>query len=223
MKRKTDIPRSMTSFTDYMSIAYNTAEENITVYGINPDELAKIKPLFDEFMVQESLCVNPYTATKSNRDARFVARAKLEKQWRVFLNREIRLNDAISIAEKEIFGIFPHDSARTPVSSPKSTGKVNVVRTGACQFDVIVGDTATGKRKRPADAAGSNLYLAVTEVNEPEPHRESYRFAGFSSRCRHTVVFSSAHFVKRAWLYVRYTSRRGQEGPEGPVASFIVN
>jgi hypothetical protein len=222
MIRKTVIPRGTASFTEYIRIAYDTAEKNRTAYNINPGELAKLKPLLDNFIRLELLCINPATAVKVNRAARNAARRTLEKQWRVFLNKEIRLNDAISMVQKAIFCIFPHDTVRTPVSSPKGTGTVTLMRTGERHFIATVKQSVTGKPKCPADAAGSNLYAAITEVNEPAPPHDAFRFMGFSSRCRHTVVFDEKYYVRRAWLYVCYTSRHGQEGPKGPLASVII-
>jgi hypothetical protein len=223
MARKTIIPRTVSGFTDYIKLGYGTAEKYMTVYGIDPNELAKVKPLFDTFVSLESLCANPATATKGNRDARNIAWTALEKQWRVFLNKEIRLNDQISIADREIFGILPHDSIRTPSAVPKNMGTVTVMRTGEGQFDLIVEEASTGKKKRPADASGSNLYAAVTEVGDPAPYRNTFRFKGFSSKPRHTMIFTDEYIAKRVWVYVRYTNRHGQEGPEGPLTSFIVS
>jgi hypothetical protein len=223
MKDKTIIPRSVGGFADYIRRGYETAEQRMTAYGINPEELAKVKPLLDTFIGLESLCASPATATKANRDARNVAWKALERQWRVFLNREIRLNDLIGIAGREIFGILPHDSVRTAPKRPQNTGRITVVRTGQMQFDLTVTDVDTGKKKRPADAAGSNLYAAIAEVRDPAPQRSAFRFEGFSSKPRHTMIFTDENLARRVWVYVRYTNRHGQEGPEGPLASFIVN
>jgi hypothetical protein len=223
MKDKTVIPKSVGSFANYIKLGYETAEKCMTVYGIDPKELAKVKPLFDTFVKLESLCANPATATKAYRDARNGAWSALEKQWRVFLNKEIRLNDLIGIADKEVFGILPHDNIRTPPAPPKNMGTVTVMRTGEGQFNLFVEDASTGKKKRPADASGSNLYAAVTEAGNPAPQRSTFRFEGFSSKSRHTMTFTDEYTAKRAWVYVRYTNPHGQEGPEGPLSTFIVN
>jgi hypothetical protein len=222
MSVKTVIPRSITKFTEYIRIACERAEKNAGVYGIDPAELAKIKLLHDAYVVLEALCADPETATKAHRDARNIARQSLEKYWRIFLNREIRYNDAVSIADKEIFGILPHDETPTPAAAPKETGMVAAVRVGYCAFDAVVEESATGRKKRPVDAAGSNLYSAVVEPGEPAPHRNTFRFEGFSSTCHHKLHFSEAYFLKQIYLFARYTSRHGQEGTDGPLASVIV-
>ncbi|MDR2120452.1 MAG: hypothetical protein LBP64_06225 [Tannerella sp.] len=223
MKAKTVMPGTISGFAVYIQVAYTTAMVNEVPYGINPNELAKIKDLLSNFTTLQALCTNPSTATKSSRDARNIALKALKSQWRVFLNKEIRFNDAVSVADKEIFGIFPPDDIRTPVLPPKGTGTVTVVRVGEFQFDVIVEDAVTGKKKRPDDATGSNLYSAVVEVGEPVPARSSFHFEGFSSTCHHMITFSDALVAKRAYLFARYSNQHGQEGPEGPVTAIIVN
>jgi hypothetical protein len=223
MKDKTVIPNTISGFTEYIKTAYDAAVQNEKVYGINPNELAKTTPLYNDFIKQEALCANPVTASKPNRDARNIAWDTLEKQWRVFLNKEIRLNDNISVADKEIFGILPHDEKRTHVLPPKSTGILTITRVGECRFDMVVEDSVTGKKKRPDDATGSNVYSAIVEPGQPVPHKDTFHFEGFSSTSHHTVAFSDEHIAKRAYLFARYSNAHGQEGPEGPVSTIIIN
>jgi hypothetical protein len=222
MERKTIIPVTISGFTEYIRIAYDTTQKNLNVYQINSADFAKITPLYTAFITQEALCANPATATKGNRDARNAAWKELEKQWRLFLNKEIRLNDNISIADKEIFGIFPRDTTPTAAGVPKETGIVTATPKGYCEYDVVVENAATGKKKHPADATGSNLYSAVAEVGQPAPARETFRFEGFSSNCHHEVRFPEAYAAKQAYLFARYTNPHGQEGPEGAIATFII-
>ena len=223
MEGKIVIPVTISGFTEFIKIAYDTAEEHLSDYGIDPVEFAKVTPLFNEFTSLEALCANAATATKANRDARNQARQTLTVQWRNFLNKEIRLNDVMSVAEKEVFGIVPRDDTRTSPSTPKETGKVTATRTGAFHYDLVVEETVTGKKKRPADSTGSNLYVAISDVNDPAPHRSTFRYEGFSSNCHHTVIFAEDDLAKRAWAYARYSNQHGQEGPEGPLTSFVIN
>jgi hypothetical protein len=223
MEGKIVIPAALSAFTGYIKLAYDTAEQHMSTYGIDPNEFAKVTPLFNAYTSLATLCDNPATATKANRDARKKARKALNAQWRVFLNKEIRLNDAISLAEKEVFGIVPRDDERTKPEPPKEMGEVTVTRTGERQFDAVVEETVTGKKKRPDDATGSNLYSAITEVDAPAPFRNTFHYEGFSSTSHHTLVFPEENLAKRAWVYARYSNQHGQEGPEGPLTSFIIN
>jgi hypothetical protein len=160
--------------------------------------------------------------TRANRDARNAAWKALEKQWRVFLNKEVRLNDSVSIADREIYGILPHDDKPTKPAVPKERGKLTVRHEGYCEYDIIVEIESTGKRKRPDDAVGSNLYSAVVEQGEPAPPRDEFRFDGFSPKCRHKKCFSENHFARQAYFFVRYSNSRGQEGPDGPIATIRI-
>jgi hypothetical protein len=223
MSNKTLIPRTIDGFTTYIKIAYDTAEKNLSAFGIDANEFAKLKPLYDSFIAWQALCADPATATKANRDARNLARHALETQWRVFLNKEIRLNDLMSVAQKEVFGILPHDDTRTPPNPPAHTATATAERMGEEQFDIVVEEATTGKKKLPDDATGSNLYWAVTGVNEPAPLRSTFHFGGFSSNCHHQLVFAETDLARRAWVFVRYSNQHGQEGPEGPLTSFIIS
>jgi hypothetical protein len=200
-----------------MRNAYKVTQTNLDLYKINEIEFAKIMPLYTAYDALELLCANPATATRGNRDARNAAWKTLEKQWRIFLNKEVRLNDNISIADKEIYGIFPHDDIPTTAGVPKERGVLTVVREGYCEYDVLVENEATGKKKRPDDATGSNLYSAVVEPGEPTPHRDAFRYDGFSSTCHHKKRFPEEYFAKQAYLFARYTNAHGEEGPDGPV------
>jgi hypothetical protein len=217
MEGKTVIPRTVSGFAEYIRNVYDVTQKNINVYKINSTEFAKITPLYTTYDNLEKLCANPATATKGNRDARNIAWVALEKQWRLFLNKEVRLNDSISIADKEIYGIFPHDETPTTAGVPTERGELTVVREGYCEYDVIVENETTGKKKRPGNATGSNLYSTVVEPGEPVPHRDTFRFDGFSSKCHHKKRFTENQFTKQAYLFARYTNSHGEEGPDGPI------
>ncbi|MDR1381507.1 MAG: hypothetical protein LBJ47_08530 [Tannerella sp.] len=222
MSRKTIIPQTISGFVEYIRNAYDVTMKNINIYKIDAVEFAKITPLYTAFINLEALCANPATATKGNRDARNAAWKALEKQWRIFLNKTIRLNDNISVADREIYGIFPHDSTPTAAGIPAECCEITVSRKGYCEYDVIVENGTTGKKKRPDNAAGNNLYSAVVELGQPAPPRETFRFEGFSSTCHHEVRFGEKYLAKQACLFARYTNPHGKEGPEGPVMSFII-
>jgi hypothetical protein len=75
----------------------------------------------------------------------------------------IWFNTSVSIADKEVFGISPRDDIRTPVRTPTATGNVDAKRRGAFEYEAIVIDEATSKRKLPAYATGSYIYLPISE------------------------------------------------------------
>ena len=219
MRDKTVIPRKIGEFAEYIRNAYDVTQKNASAYRIDTVEFAKITPLYTTYNNLELLCANPATATKGNRDARNLAWKALEKQWRIFLNKTIRLNDYISIADKEIYGIFPHDDTPTKVTAPKERCELTILREGYCKYDIIVENETIGKKKRPDDATGSNLYSAVVEPGEPAPHRDTFHFDGFSSDCHHKKHFSEDHFGKQAYLFARYSNAHGQEGPDSVIAT----
>jgi hypothetical protein len=221
--KKSMFPRSIAEFTKYIKIAYQKALTNLSAYGIPPAKLDVVTPLYEDYIAKEALAANPETATKGNRDARNAARDALDPVWRHFLNESIRYNTLVSVADLEVFGITPRDDVRTPALTPTKTGILNVKRLGAYEYEVIVIDEETSKRKLPLHATGSYLYLAVSEAGTLPENLEDYRKLDFSSNTRHELNFSSADLGKQANLYARYSNQHGKEGPVGPVETFLIN
>jgi hypothetical protein len=220
---KESIPKTITGFKEYIEIAYQKASVNLSTYGISPEKFAVITVLYNDYVAKYALAANPDTATKGNREARDEAQEALEKAWRQFLNESVRFNTAVSTADKEVFGISPRDGIRTPSQAPTDTGIVNVKRLGAFEYEATVIDEKTSKRKLPAHATGSYIYLSVSEPGILPEDIDAYRKLDFSSNARHKLQFSPSELGKQANVYVRYSNRHGKEGPAGPVETFFIN
>jgi hypothetical protein len=68
------------------------------------------------------------------------------------MNECIRFNTSVSTADKAVFGLSPRDGIRTPAQAPTETGSVNVKRLGAFEYEAVVIDEKTSKRKLPENA-----------------------------------------------------------------------
>ncbi|MDR1223081.1 MAG: hypothetical protein LBL07_09445 [Tannerella sp.] len=220
---KNFIPRVTAEFTAYIKISYQKALANLTAYGIPAAKFAVITLLYGDYMAKEALAANPETATKGNLDAHNEARDKLEKAWRQFLNECIRFNTSIGTADRAVFGISPRDGIRTPAQTPTATGSVTVKRLGTFEYEITVIDEKTSKRKLPEYAAGSYLYLSISEPGILPEAIDAYRKLDFSSGVRHKLRFSSSELARQANIYVRYANRHGKEGPAGPVETFLIH
>jgi hypothetical protein len=223
MSKKDTFPRTVTGFKEYIDIAYQKASINLTLYGISPAKFAVVTPLYDDYILKEALAANPETATSANRIARKESQDTLEKAWRQFLNENIRYNTMVSTADKAIFGITPHDGIHTPSSPPTDTGNVNVKRLGAYEYEAIVIDEKTSKRKLPPHATGSYIYLSISEPGVVPQGIDEYRKLEFSSNSRHELRFSPSDLGRQANIYVRYSNQHGKEGPAGPIETFLIS
>jgi hypothetical protein len=195
----------------------------LSAWGISSAKFALITPLYNDFIAKDTTAANPETATKGAREARDEAHKKLEKAWRQFLNESIRYNTSVSTSDKEVFGISPHDDIRTPALTPTDAGNVNVKRLGAFEYEAIVIDEKTSKRKLPPHATGCYLYLAISEPGVLPEDIDAYRKLDFSSNSRHELHFSSSDLAKQANVYARYANQHGKEGPAGPIETFLIN
>jgi hypothetical protein len=121
-----------------------------------------------------------------------------------------------------VFGIAPRDKVRTPPLTPADTGNVNVRRLGTFEYEAIMIDEKTSKRKLPPYATGSNIYLAISEPGVLPEGIDTYRKLDFMSGSHHELRFSPADLRRQANVYVRYANRHGKEGPAGPVETFLI-
>jgi hypothetical protein len=215
-------PTSIAGFTEYIKVAYAKAEESLSKYGVSADKLAPVTPLYDAYIRAEAVASNPETATTGARRTRDEAGEALKKEWRRFLNENIRYNSAVPAADLAVFGIRPRDATRTPAGIPGAVPALVIRRTSTRYYEVDVLDSATGKKKKPHYATGSNLYLAVTEVGQEPKHASDYHKLDFSSTGRHIIEFPLEQLAKQANLYARYSNAHGKEGPESTTEAVVI-
>jgi hypothetical protein len=216
------LPRSITGFTEYIKIAFNKAQANVEYYHISPEKMWVISPLIDAYVQAEAVAANPDTATAGARRARNAARRALEPAWRIFLNECIRYNSAVPTADLEVFGIKKRDSVRTQVGVPDIVPVIAAKTVGVRRMEVDVLNSETGKKKKPKFAAGSYIYLAVTEPGQTPQNESEYRKLDFSSHCHHVLEFPLEQLAKQANIYARYSNIHGKEGPEGAAEVAII-
>jgi hypothetical protein len=172
-------------------------------------------PFYNAYVQAETVAANPDTATSGARRARDDARTALEPVWRQFLNENIRYNSAVPVADLEVFGIKKRDKTRTPPGIPHVAPVISIRKKGVRRFEIEVINGEVGKKKKPQNAAGSYLYLAVTELGEEPKHENEYHRLAFSSKSLHVVEFPLEQFAKQANFYARYSNVHGEEGPKG--------
>ncbi|MDR2811390.1 MAG: hypothetical protein LBB84_12715 [Tannerellaceae bacterium] len=208
-------PRPIAGFTEYMKIAYSKAQVNLQTYHIAPDKLAVISPLYNTYVQAEAVAANPDTATSGARRTRDEVRKTLESVWRQFLNENIRYNSAVPVGDLEVFGIKKRDKTRTPPGIPLVAPALSIRKNGVRRFEIGVLNGEIGKKKKPQNAAGSYLYLAVTGLGEEPKHENEYHRLAFSSKSLHVVEFPLEQFGQQAHIYARYSNVHGEEGPKG--------
>jgi hypothetical protein len=215
-------PATIAGFTQYIEIAYAKAQNSLQKYGVPPDKLEVITPLYDDYINAEAVAANTETAIRGARRTRDEAREALEKAWRKFLNENIRYNSAVPAADLEVFGIKERDTTPTKIGIPDVIPTLSIKQVGRRRYELEVLDGTTGKKKKPKFATGSYIYLAVTEVGVEPKHESEYHKMDFSSNCHHVLEFPIEHVAKQANIYASYSNSHGKEGPEGPVETVII-
>jgi hypothetical protein len=220
--RKDFIPSGLAEFRTYIARCHKKIVEKAADYKIPAAAIAPITLLFDAYIAADDGARSPETATQSMRDERRVARMTLEKAWRVFVNAWIRFNDSIGVSEKEFFNIMPRDTKCTPVKTPIDRALIAVRRLGVCMYEIRVVNEITGRRRLPEDAAGSYLYLLVSEPGvRPEAFGE-YRKMTFSSTSIHILNFPTSQMHLQANVFACYANRHREEGPRGESEAFFI-
>jgi hypothetical protein len=51
--------KTIAGFTEYIKIAYVKAQNNLSVYGVNPDKFAVITSLYNIYIEKEVVAANP--------------------------------------------------------------------------------------------------------------------------------------------------------------------
>jgi hypothetical protein len=216
-------PRTISGFIEYIKVAYAKAQTNLSKYDITALRFQTVTPLYSSYIQLEAVTANPETATKGARRARDEAKLELEKEWRDFLNECIRYNSLVPVSDLETFRIKKRDTVRTPVDVPSVPANIvaRIVSSRNIEIEVLNGETS--KKKKPKNAAGSFIYLAITEANQMPVHDSEYHKLDFSSNCHHSVTFSLEQLAKQANFFARYANSHGKEGPEGAVESIIIS
>jgi hypothetical protein len=217
------IPASIAKFTAYIKAAFKKAQDNTEVYGIDPANVAAIEPPYNRFVTAEALAANPDTATTGHRRERNAAQKELELKWRAFLNANIRFNKLVPEADLEVFGIKPSDTTRTPAGTPDAVPAVTLNRASAFRFEALVMDSATGKTKNPLHAAGSYLYVAITDMDKEPEREDDFHKRDFATSNKHVLEFTREQKGKQANVYARYSNARGKEGPKGATETVLIS
>ncbi|MDR3329122.1 MAG: hypothetical protein LBS63_03305 [Prevotellaceae bacterium] len=217
------IPRSTARFTEYIKVAFKKAQDNAEAYGVDFAKVEAVAPAYNRFVAAEAQAANPDTATTGHRRERDEARRALEPAWRKFLNAHIRYNERVSAADLEVFGIKRSDGARTPAGVPDAIPLVALTRVGAFRFEAHVLDSATGKTKNPLHAAGSNLYVAITDLDKEPGREDEFHKRDFASGNKHVLEFAREQKGKQANVYARYSNAHGKEGPEGATEVVVIS
>jgi hypothetical protein len=215
-------PTTNSGFTNYIKVAYNKALTSMTEYGISPDKLEVITPIYNTYIEKAETVANPDSATTGARRARDTVKLTLQSKWRIFLNENIRYNPAVPVADREVFGVRQRSSTRTPVGIPNIVPTIAVRRVGVRRFEIVIFNSDTGKKRKPQFAAGSFIYLAVTDVGQTPKHADEYRRMEFSSSCHHVLEFPLEQLARQAHIYARYSNRHGKEGPQGHTETVII-
>ncbi|MDR0385480.1 MAG: hypothetical protein LBH60_05330 [Prevotellaceae bacterium] len=215
-------PLTIAGFTEYIKIVYVKAQNNLSVYGISPDKFAVITPLYETYIEKEAIAANPETATTAARRARNDSRKSLEPAWRKFINENIRFNSAVPPEDLEVFGVKQRDTTPTKVGVPDVVPALSIKQVGVRRYELEVLDSITGKKKKPQYAAGSYIYLAVTEAGKSPEHEDEYRKLDFSSNCHHVLEFTLEYLAQQANVYARYSNVHGKEGPKGSSETIII-
>ena len=151
-----------------------------------------------------------------------VAKAKLVKALREFVQGHIARNVEVTDVDKRSMDLPIYDRKPTPVSDPTGQATVSITFPGRTQLKLIinpVGDVSL----HPRVYYGCRIYYGIYAAGEPPPKSGvDLRESKFTRRKRELFTFVPKDSGKTAYFSVRYENSRGVAGPWGAMTSAII-
>lgn len=211
------------AFLNLANAVYNTAEANMTGWGIPAGELEKILPKLNDFIAALSKLNAPGGHTPENTQAKNDARHALTPVLSKFIQRYIYMNDAVTRADLLHIGLPLHDTTSTVHPAPVSQLMLEVMIVNS-RHTVTAIDMVSKSSRRPADAYGCKFACKVCKVGEPAPTNPN-DFGNTVFTRKTSAVYDHPEVEEGSVAYYagRYENAKGEAGPWSKIARVIIS
>jgi hypothetical protein len=180
-------------------------------YGLVAADATAITNAFNSWHTAFLAATNPATRTVAT-----VATKNIQKRNLLGVVRgyaaTIRVNRAVTDANKLALGLHVRDTGPTPVPAPATKPVLSIARMTQGAQEIRATDEATpNKRAKPAGSAGLLIYRAIgtAPINDPE----AATFMAFVGKPGIESSFTHADNGKVATYFARWTNSKGEVGP----------
>jgi hypothetical protein len=152
-----------------------------------------------------------------------VARKKLEKACREYVQGFLARNPLVTDVDRERLGISVYDTIPTTVSIPKVRAMVKVAYNGAGHLELHVAPEADISEDRRA-YYGCKIQFHLFHADAPPPpdNRDALNRSVFTRRKKEPLVFQPEDSAKRMYFCARYENSKGQAGPWSNIMSAVI-
>lgn len=207
------IPRTDSGFREWAEAFSSTLNESPETYMLVPAQTQAIVAAVDDFVSKYVLTTKDATRTKITVAAKDDARSVAETMCREIASL-IKENLGISDEAKIAAGVRPLNPSRDPIFCPQTSPILTILgNTPGSQTIIFKDPTQPEKKAKPFGALALQLFLAVTEGDNPAPLSEAKFHGLYMSSNRISVEFGQNDDGKLATFYARWCGRREEVGP----------
>lgn len=205
------------------------------LYRVSAEDAAEIEAAVVAFRAALARSLTPATRTRPAVSGKNDARKAAERLIRPMAQR-IRTDTRIDAAAKVNIGLHPGGKRRRVVGPPASSPRLSLRATLDGWVTVKVSDSETGRRARPREAVGMELYVSVRPAAAARgevPAGEAGAMTGESMAAwRFLGLFTATPFAvdpraggpgDEVTLMGRWVTRRGEPGAFGQAKAIRVS
>jgi hypothetical protein len=214
------IPTQDASFVQWARNFSTLLSADPPLYGLTAPDAAVVAGQFAIFDAAYQAAIDPITRTQLTvleKDGEKVTMLGIARLYAA----QIRANEGVADEDKTALGLHIPDPTPTPIPTPTTYPLISVLLAASGIHQLFLTDQTTPDTKaKPQGVAGCLLYaLAAATPRELTITDPVY---GIVTRADYTADTSAFTPGQHAMYAARWFNRKGELGPIGPTASFIV-
>jgi hypothetical protein len=207
------IPRKDSGFREWANTFANKLNASPATYMMTEAQTQAIREAVDDFIEKYEVTLEKDTRTATTIAAKDDARSVAETMCREIATL-IKENLGISDEAKIAAGVRPINPNRDPIFCPQTSPILTILgNTPGSQTIIFKDPTQPEKKAKPFGALALQLFVAVTEGDDPAPLAEAKFHGLYMSSNRIAVEFGQNDDGKLATYYARWCGRREEVGP----------
>lgn len=220
LRMKSYIPESDAGFNVWQSNFIETAEPELTTWGIATDSFTPVTHAQSVWTPAYAKADNKGNRTPADVTAKTQARKLFEKAIRTFVTQQIANNPKVTDADRKNLGVTVRSGSRTAVPVPTTRPVATVDFSVRLQHSIHFSDEATTGKAKPDGVHGCEIW-AKTGGDAPVKASE-LTYLATDTRTPYIAVFEGDETGKTVYYWLRWVNTRGERGPWSTPVSAVV-
>jgi len=180
-----------------------------------------LQALLVEYTARVTAMLNPNVGKVEIREKN-LAKAKLVKEIRGFVQGFISRNPFVTEADKLSMGLRVHDTIPTTVLDPVGLATADITFPSSMQLMLHL-KPVEKSQDDPRAYYGYRIYYSIYAQGEVPPKDGlDLRLSRFTRRSKERFTFLPSDIGKTAYFSIRYENSKGKAGPWGPMIFAII-